>query len=134
MILVTVVACEGGEGKRVGLGRVAMGGCRGAVGVSLRTGGFSFGDLRVFMGSNRPPFLAEGLKLLPLLCMWRNCCVFLLEEKGIKEMTASLHEKETQKNKKKTKNCCIVNNTCQNMNYIHTIHQKPDKTNQDDSG
>lgn len=103
MILVTVVACEGGEGKRVGLGRVAMGGCRGAVGVSLRTGGFSFGDLRVFMGSNRPPFLAEGLKLLPLLCMWRNCCVFLLEEKGIKEMTASLHEKETQKNKQKKK-------------------------------
>lgn len=27
-----------------------------------------------------------------------------------------------------------MNNTCQNMSYIHTIHQKPDKTNQDDSG
>lgn len=128
MILVTAVACDGGKGKRVGLGRVSTGVCGGAVGVSLRTGGFGFGDLRVFMGSNRPPSLAEGLKLLPLLCMWRNCCVFLLEEKGIKEMTGSVHEKN------KTKNCCIVNNTCQNMSYIHTIHQKPDKTNRDDSG
>lgn len=97
MILVTAVACDGGKGKRVGLGRVSTGGLWGAVGVSLRTGGFGFGDLRVFMGSNRPPSLAEGLKLLPLLCMWRNCCVFLLEEKGIKEMTASVHEKKTPK-------------------------------------
>ena len=55
VVVVVVVACDYVEGKGVGLGGAGWGG------VSSENWRLQFGDLRVFMESNRPPSLAEGL-------------------------------------------------------------------------
>lgn len=60
--------------------------------------------LRSSRNLNRPPFLAEGPSLLPSLCMWRSCSVFLLRNK--------------RKGKKKNKQTDPL------INHAYTTHQK----------